>query len=290
MITKPLLAGTIELDKITFPKIASPKLDGIRCLIVNGKALSRSFKPIANVYTRTKLEEAFKDFRGVLDGELILKGKEFNEISSAIMSFDGEPDFTFVVFDYLRELSIPFVERLGELEKLTLPERCEMINNSVMYSLDEMLNYERIMLKQGYEGIMLRSPEGKYKQGRSTPKEQSLLKVKRFTDSEAIIYDMIEQMENQNEIEVNELGNNFRSKHKENMVGKNTMGALMVREMGTGIEFKVASGFTDAMRKQMWENKDQYLDKIVKFKYQEHGTLDKPRIPVFIGFRSKEDM
>jgi DNA ligase-1 len=32
------------------------------------------------------------------------------------------------------------------------------------------------------------------------------------------------------------------------------------------------------------------LGKIVKYKYQEIGVLEKPRFPVFLGFRDKEDM
>lgn len=257
---------------------------------MDGKALSRSFKPIANVYTRNRLEEVFKGFSGVLDGELIIEGLEFNEISSKIMSFEGQPDFTFVVFDYVTDLDKPFHQRLNDLNMLNLPNCSVRIENVVVNSEEEMLEFEEQTLSEGYEGIMLRSFEGKYKQGRSTPKEQSLLKVKRFTDSEAEIVGFLEQMENNNEIEINELGNNFRSKIKENMVAKNTMGALLVKELSTGIEFKVASGFTDAQRKEIWDNQNEYLGKIIKFKYQEHGTVDKPRIPVFIGFRSKDDL
>jgi len=37
---------------------------------------------------------------------------------------------------------------------------------------------------------MLRHPQSPYKQGRSTPKEAYLLKVKRFSDGEAVIVDL----------------------------------------------------------------------------------------------------
>ena len=39
---KPLLAATVDLDKVRFPCYVSPKLDGIRVLGMNGKAMTRS--------------------------------------------------------------------------------------------------------------------------------------------------------------------------------------------------------------------------------------------------------
>lgn len=291
MIKKPLLAGTVELDKITFPKLASPKLDGIRCLIVDGKAISRSFKPIANIYTRAKLEEQFKGFKGVLDGELIIEGKEFNEISSQIMSFEGEPQFTYVIFDYISDLSVPFYERVKELSSLNLPSPMfKIISNSLINSISDLVEYEASSLEQGYEGVMLRSLEGKYKQGRSTPKEQSLLKVKRFTDSEAVILGIEEQFENTNTAELNEVGALKRSSNKSGLIGKSTMGSLLVRDVKSEVVFNVSSGFTDRLRKDIWDNKGQYVGTLIKYKYQEHGTVNKPRIPIFIGFRHSDDL
>ena len=47
-ITKPMLAGKCERpDALNFPVLATPKLDGIRCLKIGGRALTRSFKPIS---------------------------------------------------------------------------------------------------------------------------------------------------------------------------------------------------------------------------------------------------
>jgi len=46
--------------------------------------------------------------------------------------------------------------------------------------LEEFKACEEKFLKEGYEGIMARSPHAPYKVGRSTLKEQGLLKIKRF--------------------------------------------------------------------------------------------------------------
>ena len=56
-ITKPMLAGKCEQpESLNFPLLATPKLDGIRCLKINGRALTRSFKPVSNRFIREWIE------------------------------------------------------------------------------------------------------------------------------------------------------------------------------------------------------------------------------------------
>jgi DNA ligase-1 len=84
VIKRPILAEKIEpseLENLKYPVLVSPKLDGIRCLIVDGKALSRSFKPIPNLFIQSLLSK--QEFNG-LDGELVLEGKTFNETQSIV--------------------------------------------------------------------------------------------------------------------------------------------------------------------------------------------------------------
>ena len=68
LITKPLLAVAADLEKIEFPVWATPKIDGIRCLKINGQVVSRNFKPIPNHHIRTTLEQILPDG---IDGEII---------------------------------------------------------------------------------------------------------------------------------------------------------------------------------------------------------------------------
>lgn len=288
-IKRPMLSATIDdLSLFKFPKLASPKLDGFRCLKVNGKALSRSFKPIANVYTR----ETVETFPDGLDGELMLANPNatFNEISSAFRKYEGEPDFVFFVFDFVMEA--PFKERLAHLETVINNPRIKFVPHILVGSWEEVREFEEKCLAEGYEGVMLRDPEGPYKQGRATEKEGYLLKVKRFEDSEAEILDFKEQMHNTNEQEVNELGLSSRSSKKENMVPANTLGKFVVRDLYTGVEFDIGSGegLTDELRKEIWDNQDKYKTEIIKYKYQKIGTKDKPRIPIWLGFRDREDI
>ena len=59
-IKKPLLAGTFDPDKAKFPYAATPKIDGIRFLMVDGQAVSRSFKPIRNEHIQRILSETLQ--------------------------------------------------------------------------------------------------------------------------------------------------------------------------------------------------------------------------------------
>src|SRR5262245_16576926 len=96
-IERPMLAETLkELSQIKFPVLLTPKLDGIRCLKVNGRAVSRKFLPIPNHHVRTLIEQHLPD--GV-DGELMCPGAMFNQTTSRIMSQEGTPDFEYYVFD-----------------------------------------------------------------------------------------------------------------------------------------------------------------------------------------------
>ena len=81
-----------------------------------------------------------------------------------------------------------------------------MLGTKTINTMEELEKYEVDCLEIGYEGVILRDPNAKYKHGRSTVKEGGLIKVKRFSDSEARILAMEEQMKNNNEKKVNELG------------------------------------------------------------------------------------
>jgi DNA ligase-1 len=155
---------------------------------------------------------------------------------------------------------------------------------------DAILTWEESYLATGYEGVMLRHPDGPYKHGRSTAKEAWLLKVKRFVDAEAKVIGFSEAQHNANEAKRNELGQLERSSHKAGKVGKQTLGALMVKDLKTGVEFDIGTGFTADQRHLLWCIGENLIGKVVKYKSQPTGVKDKPRFPVFLGFRDKVDM
>lgn len=291
-IKRPMKGEEVDETKLRFPLYVSPKLDGFRSLKLEGKSLSSSFKPIRNVFTRETIEREFPDD---IDGELMLADPHatFSDISSAFSSFEGEPNFVFFVFDIV--MDGPFEERIkraAEIVRTMAHPRLHLVPHIIVNNLQELLGFEHMCLSQGYEGIMVRSIDGPYKAGRSTVKEGYLLKLKRFKDSEAEILGFVEQMHNNNEKKKNELGLTKRSTKKENMIPAGTLGKFLVRDIHDGTEFEIGTGegLTHELRKKIWDNQPEYLGKLIKYKYQEHGMKDKPRIPIWLGFRSEEDM
>lgn len=299
MVTRPLLASTLnDISALHFPVLATPKLDGIRVLKIDGKVVTRTFKPIPNKHIRALLEKYLPDG---IDGEIMTPGT-FNDIQSKVMSFDGEPEFSFHAFDYVSNtLDEPYRERIQKLFAIETKIRHNINKNKAPFEFDvlypesitnekELLRYETVCLKRGYEGVMLRTPSGKYKCGRSTPKDQILMKLKRFYDAEAKVIDFEEKMQNENVQERNEFGLAKRSSKKDGLVPADTLGSLIVEDLKTGVKFGIGSGFDDELKKEIWLHRRKYKNKIVKYKYQSVGVKDAPRFPVFLGFRSKLDL
>ena len=115
---EPMLAKTAVLSKIKYPVLASPKLDGIRCLIVKCAAVSRKFKPIPNHYTRSLFSRASLDG---FDGELIVGNPGapdcYNVTDSGVMTREGEPDVRYYVFDDFTDINEPFWSRIRTVYK-----------------------------------------------------------------------------------------------------------------------------------------------------------------------------
>lgn len=287
---KPMLAAQLP-PKLTFPYLASPKLDGIRCVLKDNMALSRTLKPIPNRRTQHVLSHMKLDG---LDGELIVGSPQatdcFRNTSSAIMTHENQPDFTFYVFDDFTNPLAAFKERLDfAAEKVNKfgAHIVKLVPHAVIENQAQFDSAEEHFLSLGYEGMMCRSFDGTYKYGRATIKENSLFKVKRYIDAEAIVIGFVELMHNDNEQQLNALGYNRRSSHQQNQRSGNTLGALIAKDILTGIEFNVGTGFDAAERANIWRNKSNYLNKQFTYKSFKIGVKDKPRHGVFKWWRKE---
>lgn len=295
MTFKPMLAATCEdLTALDYPLLASTKLDGYRCIIKDGVAVSRNLKPFPNEHVQAML----KHLPDGLDGELIVgppSGTDVWNRSAGVMKRGTTPSFTYHVFDWVLP-DEPFVTRTARLRALLGSSgkggHVALVEQHTILSAGEMAEFEQAQVLAGYEGVMLRSLSGPYKFGRSTVREGYLLKYKRWFDVEGQIIGIVEQMENTNEATVDLLGRTKRSSAKAGKVGKDTMGALIVEfavDAQRTARFELGTGYDDAMRQDIWDNFDAYLGKIVTFKYQSLGVDGAPRFPVFKGFRDAID-
>ena len=287
-IQKPLLAGKFDSEKAKFPYAATPKIDGIRFLMVGGAALTRSFKPIRNEYLQKILSSNLPEG---IDGELT-SGSTFQECSS-IMRIKGEPDFKVWIFDFVNPKGEvkPYKERMDELRKFenfNIPSY-EILFPTIVSNQEQIDQLMINNLNAGYEGLMLRDPNGIYKFGRSSVKENILLKVKEFMDDEAEIISFREKMINTNEGLKDNFGRTKRSSCQDGLKPSGTLGGLILRN-SEGLEFSCGSGLNDALRDEIWKNKSKYLGKLVKYKFMSKGIKDLPRHPVFMGFRDETDL
>lgn len=283
-----MLAATIkDREALAFPLFASPKLDGIRAIVKDGVVLSRKLLPIPNQY----VQELFgKEKYEGLDGELIVGSPTspscFKETTKGVMTEKGTPNVVFYVFDKISDKL--FTDRLSEYNTIS-EYRILPVTQILVMSFSELEKIEEKWLHQGYEGVILRWPPSPYKFGRSTLKEGYLMKLKRFEDSEAKIIGFVAQMHNANEAKEDALGHKERSSHKANLVPKDNLGSLIVRDIKTQKIFNIGSGFDDETRKEIWENQGRYINKIVKYKFFPIGVDELPRFPIYLGIRSEID-
>lgn len=292
-----------KLDEIRYPNLVQPKIDGAKMLVREGKQLGRSLKPFANKF----LNEFFsKDEFNGLEGEMIAgfdpAGPDLcRKTTSMINTIDLVPtEFCFVVFDCFEDESITFGhyhERLlvASIRVEALQKKyghhisCISPGTRITHCRNTLNNAIEVFYEHGYEGTVIWNPAGFYKNGRVTAKSQEVVRVKPYKDDEAVVIAVIESMENQNESKINELGLAERSSHKENKVAKGLVGSLICKYNGEQIRVGAGTMKHDE-RKYFFDNQHEIIGKTIKFKSLDFGVKDKPRHPVFLGFRAKADM
>jgi DNA ligase-1 len=286
-----MLAGKVsDVNKLRYPVLASNKLDGVRAFIHNGAVFSRNFKPIPNVH----VQKLFASLPAGTDGELILgeptAPDAYRKTVSAVMCSENPEgaNVVFHVFDIMEEAT-PFWQRHHHLHDAV---QVNIVKNWMVKSPEALLEMESEALKAGYEGLMVRDPNGPYKHGRSTEKEGWLLKLKRFEDSEAVVYGYVPLMHNDNEAMEDELGHTKRSTAKAGLVAQEMLGKFLVKDIKTGVEFECGTGLglTQELRRQLWNERDTLAGRIIKYKFFPSGGKDKPRFPIWLGWRSPLDM
>ena len=311
---KPMLAETWNPAKVKFPVIAQPKIDGVRALNMTGKLTGRSLKPFKNKYLTTQLSHSsLIGFDGELAAESHVHPDLCRITSSATGTITGEPYVLWWLFDYVTidNKATPYERRLLQLEdrikelmgeQPLLYPHLRLIPSKLCHTMDELEEFDAGNLIAGYEGTCFRDPKGLHKQGRSSPTQGGLLRIKRFVDFEFKVHTILEGEENQNEAQINELGNTFRSSHQENMVANGMVGAMLGNVLANvydgdtllfsaGQEVRVGAGcLTHDQRRHYFINQDEFKRLIHKAKFFPKGIKDKPRFPTWQSFRNAEDM
>lgn len=258
-----------------WPKIASLKVDGIRAVRTTDLMSCRN-KMIPNESIRRRSMALPYGF----DCELYNPELQYDEIESIVMSeeHNRSDEINFWPIDLYSEK--PFIDRIRDAMNYATHQY------TLCSSPSSLLDYFLMCEAEQGEGICIRTIDSPYKQGRSTLKEEYLIKLCRYHRAEVKIVSAYEQMLNKNSARCSVQGLTERSKSIGAMVGKDTLGGFWVED-NSGLRFKVGTGvgLTEHRRQYIWDNIDQFIGKTITIKHKPHGAKIKPRSPIFVGFR-----
>jgi ATP-dependent DNA ligase len=273
----PMLAQEFDKKKkkLTYPAYIQPKLDGCRALAHwdGDKVIltSRNGKEWLFVPHINAELEKYLPKNCVLDGELYIDGKSFQEITRLIKKTRPETvQVQYHIYDYPTWYGNPFLGnklRLEELSELFRPipldSPLQKVQTLTVFKEEDVIEYHNLFVSEGYEGAIVRAENGLYLYGY---RSNDLLKVKKFDDAEFEIVG-----------------------HK---TGKGRyVGAVCWRCITPeGMEFDVNPKATIEEKKDLLKNAKNHYGKMLKVRYFGKSEDQVPRFPVGLGIRLEEDM
>lgn len=287
----PMLSSNFDIKRDYGQQswLISKKIDGIRCYITTGpegsyRVHTRSGKAVPNGYIRRLLSLLPDGFDGELAPKVLTKSS-FQEATSIVMTHNGEPDFCYHVFNYFGDGSPefcakPLTARLNLARSILADciaiypelEGKVYILDYTPVTLEEAFEYAAQDVLEGGEGAILTHTNAPYLMRRSRPTEPHSLKLKPFSSVEARIVGFEEAKNKKGEL-------------------KGELGSLLLNSDEFSEDFNCGTGFTSAIRKEIWANQLTYLGKYVTIAYVKSGSkASRPRMPVYKGLRDAADM
>ena len=269
------LASTYEIGNTYKNSIwyASPKMDGVRGVFKNGCFLSRKGREFVGLNTIHKEVEELSQAISVdlIDGEIYIPGKNFNQIQSIISGDYAESVkdklqyHIFLAANSSTSSTVEMLRKLDEMDKYQFPHLRRVKYNRILNDPKSITAQASEYVSQGYEGVVLRHPTTFH----SEKRDKNLVKFKFFNEVDVVITG-IREGDGKYEGVCGSLS----------YVG-NINGLQIIGEVG--------SGLTDYVRKEIMSNTDKYLGKKMTVKFQDitPGEPASLRFPVILGF--KED-
>jgi len=255
----PMLAiKNYEGIKLPDTVAVQQKLDGVRCIAntKTGELWSRNGKVILGVphINQAVLDLNFSSHTPWLDGELYIHGVGFQTIVGMVKRSKnikvGNP-IQYHIYDTIK--SGDFKSRNAIVNKI--PKNKHLIVVDTYWIPKEDINeYQKKFVEEGYEGLMIRL-NGPYEINR---RSKGLIKVKDFVDTEYKIIDVLKEP------------------------NKDVAGVvnLITNE---GKKFSARPAMNDAERKDLWDNRVDYIGRLGTVKYFSLTDGGVPRFPNLIG-------
>lgn len=277
VVPLPMLAKDFKKAKnIQYPVDVQPKLDGVRAIARwegdQVVLISRGGKTWTAVPHINKALETILPKDSEFDGELYVHGKPFQWITSRAKKAHADSiEIEYHVYDMPTVNggdSLPWRERRTAL--LTMRDTTRRFPTPIIFvptvtsakQLVDVLHDE--FVKDGYEGAIVRLPEGTYEYGH---RSGSLLKLKQFNDEEFVIIGAKAGEGVEHDLVIWECKNDT------------TEASFYTRPKGTHED-----------RRKLLANAASYFGEKLKVKFFGRTDDGLPRFPIAEGIRVEEDM
>ena len=278
-----MLADTKEID-LNQPLYCETKKDGVRLLFIKTKGKTKAYTRKGRVVPLPNITKALDDTplgEFVLDTEIFYKDRTTTSglINSALKGTEiDDTVFTVYCFDLLDYKSFiynncyaPYKERVRRLHNmlfmlLDYTHYFVKLKGKTTTSEKEVLNFYKNRIKNGEEGIIIKTLDHLYQKKRS----KDWIKLKQVNTCTLKIIDIIEG------------------------TGKyqNKLGAFVCQDETEQLKVNVGSGFTDIDRDVLF-TKD-VIGKLVEVKYNELQQDEKGNyylfLPIFLEIRNDGDL
>jgi DNA ligase 1 len=291
----PQLAKTYNPDKFTWehPWVVEPKFDGLRCIVIaefrgtqgdryitpysrNGKPLWNMGRIIDEVETNSPKMSEF-----VLDGEVYTKdwNLSMSIVKRSTQTHPDQDQLRYHVWDCLTldewragKSSVSNHVRKRRLLPWNEGKYVQMVWAHLVGSKEQLQNVYLEFLEQGYEGAILKNPDGIYECGRRSP---NWLKIKPWTDADLTVVESYPG----------------EGKHLGRIGGLVVEGTAQWNDKSYSIRTEVGTGFTDEERVyfQALSDADTLKGRIVEIKFQDITVEGACRFPVYSRLREDKE-
>lgn len=273
--------SNIDWDKVPYPCLCAPKLDGVRGRYFNGKMYSRQGKIILG------LEHIKKECALIcdnLDGEIMVGSSNFDSASGLIRNHNDVPEATYHIFDMpgcrknkvdrLRELNYAWKDEFKSIEK---------IHHYTANNKDQLMSFNKMFLNQGYEGLVLYDPDAYYENKRGkemmriVPIKSADCKVIGFEEGKGKFVDSLGKIIVDYKGKECKVGSGFKEKHYSELSSKERM------------KIKDPIAYNKMVRSEIWNGQHKFLGKIAHCEFKEESSKGVMRQPRFKCWRYDKD-